>query len=109
MAISVSLNGTREDGNSFKETTKTEVINARGCLVPFSSPLVKGQKLKLVNLMTQAEISCTVVSIQKERSGETKAGLSFEELIPRFWGIYFPPEDWNRAERKRPEPQSRQE
>jgi hypothetical protein len=105
MAISVSLNGTREDGNPIKETTKTELINARGCLVGLSTPLTKGQKLLLVNMMNKAETSCTVVTLQKERTGEIKAGLSFEKLIPKFWGIYFPPDDWNRAERTLPEPQ----
>jgi|HubBroStandDraft_6_1064221.scaffolds.fasta_scaffold341624_1 hypothetical protein len=107
LAISVSLNGTREDGNPIRETTKTELINARGCLVGISAPVTKGQKLLLVNMMTKAETSCTVVSLQKERTGEIKAGLSFEQLIPKFWGIYFPPDDWNRSDRKLPETQPR--
>lgn len=107
LAIEVSLNGTWEDGRPIRETTKTELINARGCLVGLSNPLLKGQKLLLVNMMTKAETSCTVVSLQKERTGELKAGLSFEQLIPKFWGIYFPPEDWNRSERKLPEAQPR--
>ena len=39
------------------------------------------------------------------------AGLNYIQRIefmdhpsPRFWGIAFPPEDWNPAERKRAQP-----
>lgn len=102
MAISVFVYGTGEDGLPFKDITKTDVINARGCLVTLKTPLVKGQKVLLVNLKSEVEVQCTVVTLQKQGGGEAKVGLSFEQPIPRFWGLYFPPEDWNPAERKRP-------
>jgi hypothetical protein len=108
MAVSVSVNGTC-DGKPFEETSKTEVISSKGCLIVLAAPVVKGQKLQIVNQTTLAEAPCTVVTLQRESSGMMKAGLSFEKSVPRFWGVYFPPEDWNPADRKRPEPKRRQE
>jgi len=31
--------------------------------------------------------------------------IEFMDSSPGFWGIAFPPDDWNPAERKRTEPQ----
>jgi hypothetical protein len=107
MAIPVSVSGTDESGKPFKEVTETAVIRANGALIELAATVTKEQKLVLTNIKTRAEIKCHVISQRPPQQGKSQVGIHFDESSPRFWGIMFPPEDWDPAERKRPEPQRR--
>ena len=107
IAIPVFIYGNNESGPPFKEITQTVEVNANGCLVEIQTPVVKEQPLLLTNLKTDEEIACNVVTLGNFVNGKTEVGLRFAQPSPRFWGIGFPPEDWDPAHRKRPVPPKR--
>ncbi len=47
------------------------------------------------------EVQCRVVYRKEIEKGRYEVALEFSKPFPRFWGINFPPEDWNPAERKK--------
>lgn len=107
IAIPVFIYGNNESGPPFKEITQTVAVNANGCLIELATLVVKEQPLLLTNLKTNEEMACTVVTQGNIVNGKTEVGLRFAQPSPRFWGIGFPPEDWDPAERKRPMPPKR--
>jgi hypothetical protein len=107
LAIPVSVCGTNESGAPFEEITETAVISVNGALIELVNPVAIEQKLLLANMNTGAGITCHVTSLRPAENGKTQVGIRFDESSPRFWGLGFPPEDWDPAERKRPDPQRR--
>lgn len=95
IAIPVSLfEGTE------REDTTTLVVNARGALVALRMQTAVGQRLSLVHKASGTRIECSVVSRQETKDGQIHVGIAFDEPAPRYWGLSFPPEDWNSADRK---------
>lgn len=90
------------EGKAFEEKTFTVSVNANGCLVHIEAPVIRTQKLLLVNPKTTEELPCRVTFLGKKSAGKTEVGLEFAEASPLFWRISFPPEDWDPSERKRP-------
>jgi hypothetical protein len=101
-AIPVFIYGNEASGAPFQDITQTVAINANGCLVELTTPVAKDQALWLTNTKTNEEIPCTVVTIGNPVNGKTPVGLKFSQPSPRFWGLAFPPDDWDPATRKRP-------
>jgi hypothetical protein len=101
-AIPVFIYGTEESGAPFKEIAQTVAVNANGCLIELATRVTKDQPLLLSNMKSNEEIACSVVSIGNPANGKTAVGLRFTQPAPRFWGLAFPPDDWDPADRKRP-------
>jgi hypothetical protein len=107
LAIPVFIYGNKTSDKPFKEITQTVEVNANGCLLELATPVIKEQQLLLTNIKTNEEMACHVVTLGNVVNGKTQVGLRFEQSSPRFWGLSFPPEDWDPAERKRPTPTRR--
>lgn len=107
IAIPVFIYGNNDSGAPFQETTETSAVNANGCLIVLAAPVEKEQPLLLTNIKTNEEITCHVVTLGNVVKGKTEVGIRFAQPSPRFWGIGFPPEDWDPANRKRPGPPKR--
>jgi hypothetical protein len=90
-------------GQKFEEDASTVMVNANGCMLMLKTAVVKAQQVSLVNPATTEELPCRVVFLGRRAEGKTEVGLEFAEASPLFWRINFPPEDWNAAERKRPD------
>jgi hypothetical protein len=103
LAIPVFVYGRTKSGNPFKEITQTITINANGALIELATPVEKGQSLVVTNMKTEDDIAVQVVTLGDAVSGKLQVGVRFEEASPRFWGLGFPPEDWDPADRKRPD------
>ena len=101
-AIPVFIYGTAENGAPFKEITQTVAVNVNGCLIELVARVAKDQPLLLTNMKSNEEMACSVVSVANPINGKTAVGLRFSQPSPRFWGLAFPPEDWDPADRKRP-------
>jgi hypothetical protein len=89
------------DGKIFAETTTTTKVNAHGALVSMSKEVNPKEPAILGNPKTQVEVQCRVVYRTEIENGRYEVALEFAKPCPRFWGINFPPEDWNPAERKK--------
>lgn len=107
IAIPVFIYGNNEFGAPFSENSQTVAVNPNGCLIQLETRVVKEQPLLLTNIKTDEEMTCNVVNLGNGVNGKIEVGLRFVQPSPRFWGIGFPPEDWDPANRKRPMPHER--
>jgi hypothetical protein len=98
----VEVFGQQTNGKVFREETRTTVVNAHGALLILASTIAIKPSLLLVNLTTKSEAQCRVISQKEMEKGKAELGVEFVDPQPRFWGIAFPPEDWNNADRKKP-------
>jgi hypothetical protein len=99
--------GQQVNGKVFREETRTTVVNAHGALIILSAEVDIKPSVLLVNQISKMEAQCRVISQKETERGKSELGVEFVAPQPRFWGIAFPPEDWNNADRKMPESQSR--
>ncbi len=97
----VSIFGQGLDGKIFAETTNTLTVNAHGALILLKKDVDSEKPALLSNPKTQMEVQCRVVYRKEITKDRYEIGLEFAKPFPRFWGINFPPEDWNPAERKK--------
>jgi|SRR5665213_1469356 len=97
--VSVFCQGS--DGKIFVETTSTLTVNAHGALIILKKDVASEKPALLSNPKTQMEVQCRVVYRKEIDKDRYEIALEFANPFPRFWGINFPPEDWNPAERKK--------
>lgn len=98
----VEIFGQSANGKVFREETRTLVVNAHGALLVMTPvPEIKPSIL-LVNKKTRSEVQCRVIFQKETEKGKAELSVEFVNPQPRFWGIAFPPEDWNNADRKKP-------
>lgn len=98
----VEVVGKNVNGKSFRQETRTTVVNAYGGHLTLSTTAEIEPSILLINKKTGTEAQCRVVHQKRIGSGKYELGIEFVAPQPRFWGIAFPPEDWSRAERKLP-------
>jgi hypothetical protein len=103
----VEIFGQGSNGKVFREETHTTVVNAHGAHLILTSGTEIKTSILLINKKTNMEVQCRVVYRKETEKGKAELGLEFVDPQPRFWGIAFPPEDWNNADRKRPAAQSK--
>ena len=104
LSIPVVISGNRDDGSPFVERTKTLVVNAHGALIQLRERVFVNQILRIKNVATTEEVSCTVVDISHSSTEVPEIGVGFSKPAPSFWRVAFPPEDWTprNPEAKRP-------
>lgn len=77
--------GSDVDKQPFHEETETLDANDEGCLLALETIVVRGQRLFLTNMRTQAELECRVVHVGQRIKGKTRVGVSFSSAAPDFW------------------------
>lgn len=96
LSITVMVRGKNVDGKTFfDEETKTLVVNAHGALIHLRSEVKADQKITLTHKGTQDSESCRIVYVGQMQGGKAQVGIEFDKPAPKFWGISFPPDDWN--------------
>jgi len=95
LAIPVIVSGKRGGTTSFSERAKTIVVNAHGALIQLHENVVLQQRLRVRNVATNEETTCTVTDINPGNYDVPEVGVEFLEPSPRFWRVSFPPADWN--------------
>jgi hypothetical protein len=85
------------------EAARTLVVYPHGALIALDVNVELGQELVLVNPKTKAEAACHVVGIESNKSGcRFSVDVAFTHSAAKFWGVLFPPENLDPAERKLP-------
>ena len=103
----VEVFGQQANGKVFREETRTTIVSAHGALLMVSTVNEIKPSVLLINKKSNTEVQCRVVSHKEVEKGKAELSVEFVSPQPRFWGIAFPPEDWNNADRKRPGSQSK--
>jgi hypothetical protein len=96
LSVTIIVRGKNPDGKTFfDEETKTLVVNAHGALIHLRSEVKAEQKITLTHQGTQQTETCRIVYVGRMQGGKAQVGIEFDKPAPKFWGISFPPEDWN--------------
>ena len=95
LSVPLLVSGKNTGQAAFSERTSTLVVNAHGGLLLLKEVVRLGQSLKLKNLATQEEITCTVVDLNASPNTLTEVGVEFVPPCPKFWRVSFPPTDWS--------------
>jgi hypothetical protein len=90
----IILGGLDADGFNFAEETETVTVSKHGLSVRTSYHLNLGQELSVRTKDKNRVAQFEVVWVgQPNTASEGRVGLEWVEPH-RFWGIEFPPEDW---------------
>lgn len=96
LSVTVLVRGKSRDGSTFfEEETKTLVVNAHGALIHLRSEVLADQKITLTHKGTRDSETCRIVYVGIMQGGRAQVGIEFDKPAPKFWGISFPPDDWN--------------
>lgn len=68
----------------FHEDTNSLEVSNNGGLLRLDTPVNRGQRLLLQNKVSQQEMECTVVRVEKQLK-RTYVGVSFADCDARFW------------------------
>jgi hypothetical protein len=94
MRVAVRVSAQNPPASRFAEDTYTLAINAHGASIPLSKPVVKGQRLELLNIATGDKAECVVAYLGQHQGDRIEAGIEFILPNPNFWHVAFPPNDW---------------
>lgn len=100
--IPIQVYGQGQDNKIFREETTTSVVSGHGAVIMLNASIVKGQRLVMTNPKKGTEADCHVIYSKPAEMGRSEVAVEFDTPSPNFWGIAFPPPDWNNADRKRP-------
>ena len=99
--IPLAVFGQNSHQETFAEKTTTVSVSASGTLIILENDIDPQKPVLLVNTRTKAEVQCRVAHRKEIEKCGLEVGLEFTAPHPKFWGITFPPEDWNPADRKK--------
>ncbi|HVA94694.1 MAG TPA: PilZ domain-containing protein [Candidatus Dormibacteraeota bacterium] len=97
----VTIFGQDLDGKIFVEKTKTMTVSAHGAQVRLEKDIDRQKPALLVNTKTGTEVQCRIVYRKEIPKRGFEVGIEFVDSYVKFWGMNFPPEDWNPADRKK--------
>jgi hypothetical protein len=101
--IPVKVRGTNSDGEKFRESCQTVVVNSHGGLLYLMQDVELGSQILLINPVSEEEQECRVVYLGDTSEKGTRVGVEFLSPAPHFWGVEFTPAE----ARGRPSPASR--
>jgi len=85
------------------ESALSAVIYPSGCVLGLAATVELGQELFLVNPQSKLKAVCRVAGFESQKNGsQPMVRLEFTQPVPKFWGVMFPPEHADPAERKLP-------
>lgn len=86
MYVPVFVYGYSSSGEPFYQDTNTLQVNVNGGLLRLDANVRYGQKLLLMNRITQEEQECYVVTLAKRpKHNDTRVGVAFASSAPGFW------------------------
>jgi hypothetical protein len=77
-----------------REETHTLVVNAHGGLLKLEMEVLVGQPILLINPKSGMDAPARVVRVENPPGGYTAVAFEFDEAMPKFWPVAFPPSDW---------------
>src|SRR5436853_6688267 len=99
LPVFVYSRSTDQEPEPLHEMARSWVVYARGGVLLLGATVKLGQELLLVNPRSEVQAVCRVAGFEP---CPPMVRLEFTEPVPGFWGVAFPPEDGDPAERKLP-------
>jgi hypothetical protein len=93
--IPVEIYGQGSDKQIFREETRTRVVSAHGALIALRTAVDLEQTIVVVCKRNGQEMRCQVVHREVTKT-EVHISIAFLTPSPKFWGVAFPPDDWDR-------------
>jgi hypothetical protein len=87
------------DQEPLYEMARSLVVYARGGVLVLGATVKLGQELLLVNPRSEVQAACRIAGFEP---CPPIVRLEFTQPVPGFWGVAFPPEGGDSAERKLP-------
>lgn len=88
MYVPVFVYGYKDATEPFHQDTNTLEVNANGGLLRLDVPVHHGQKLLVVNRLTQEEQECYVVTLAKRpKRAERHVGVALTKPASEFWRV----------------------
>jgi hypothetical protein len=85
--VPVFVYGYTSADEPFHQDTNTLQVNVNGALLHLNANVRYGQKLLLMNRVTQEEQECYVVTMAKHpKHADLHVGVAFANSAPGFWG-----------------------
>jgi hypothetical protein len=83
--VSLLIYGLDADKQPFHEEAETIDAHEKGCSLSLETVVVRGQRLFLTNMRTQAEQECRVIHVGRRIRGKSRVGIEFVAPTPEFW------------------------
>src|SRR5205807_2184861 len=99
LPVFVYSRSTDQEPEPLHEMARSLVVYARGGVLVLGVTVKLGQELLLVNPRSEVQAACHVAGFEP---CPPMVRLEFTESVPGFWGVAFPPDDGDPAERKLP-------
>lgn len=97
--IPLIVSGVNSRGQTVTAAGETEVVNKHGAKIRVLEWLEKGMRLQVTLPTRKLTRSATVVWVDEHDRTEAELEFGVElESAENFWGIYFPPDDWQEPE-----------
>jgi hypothetical protein len=85
------------------QVTRSLIVYPSGGVLALGASVELGQELLLVNPQNNLKAACGVAGFEASKDGsQPSVRLEFTQRTPKFWGVGFPPEKTDPAERKLP-------
>src|SRR5260370_26857753 len=109
ISIPLTLSGIDTAGHTFKENTKTLIINKHGAKIATVHQLTLGGEVTIENRALARTAKAIVVWVGDRASPKdpVEIGLQLTEA-QNLWGIEFPPDDWQEGPPIGPDGQRRE-
>ena len=93
--IPLIVSGVNRHGQKVTAAGETEVVNKHGARIRVLEWLEQGMHLEVTLPTRKLTRSATVIWVDERDRTEAELDFGLElESAENFWGIYFPPEDW---------------
>lgn len=95
ISIPIIISGVDAQGNDFRESVHTQVVNKHGGKIETTHQLAVGAEVLIENraMGVVAKSSVVWVGMMEEAGDLHPVGLQLLKA-QNIWGITFPPEDW---------------
>ena len=90
VTLPLAVSGQKSDGSHISGAAETILVNRHGARIRSSVPLETNMEVRVAML---APYKWRVGQVVWSDSGESEYGIELNRP-ENFWGIYFPPEDW---------------
>jgi PilZ domain len=90
---------TNSEPEPLHEMARSLVVYASGGVLVLGTTVKLGQELLLVNPRSEVQAACRIVGFEP---CPPMVRLEFTQPVPGFWGVAFPPEERDPAERRLP-------